>query len=980
MASGFLSGSTIATIGLTRLKKGEWKPTFGTVETRAANAPIDLQNPDEVFYIEEGVADIFSVPAPSAGGGARRYLWSIEKGETLLGFEPATVGRGHQLIAVCGPGTRLRRMALKDVDAAARKNQGVFVHIVESFVARLAGALVLRPELDVILKQSTPMALAKDKTTGTLGEMLWVKVMQGSAVFGGMPEVVLTPKDPPLPMAKGMWLQSQDDKTMLFAVSTPLALLSGEAHGGLNMIRSIFRLCVARIAELEEDSEEGRLTRKAEADERMKRQGLQNLASVLVGPTLEAALGDDDDPMVRACRIVGAIDGIEFKAPPRWESAGRVRDPLAAMCRASRVRYRRVSLRGEWWKHDAGNLLAFVDKTETPVALVYDRKGYDLVDPATMQRTRITAAVASTLNWEAYTFYRPLPDEKIDGFGLLRRAFDESRQDFRFIFWMAILSGLLALLIPIATEHMLGKIVPAALKTEAFTMLVALIGVHVGIGIFNLARAFTLVRIEGHTNASLQGAVVDRMLALPVPFFRDNPVGELAVRALSINAARQVLAGAASVTVLGAISSLMYLILLVYYNWRLSLVAVLIMIITYFWVRYFAQKAMKMERENLEVKGKVSALVFQMIMGIAKLRVAAAEGRLFAKWAEKFKMEAEYSHHSRTYQKAIKVYNDLLPLLSSFVLFWVAGYLVRNGHTIDTATFVAFNTAFGSLFASLATVSDTVVSIMGVQPIIERAKPILEAVPEVEQSKPDPGALSGRIELSHLTFAYKKDAPLILDDVSIYALPGEYIALVGPSGSGKSTTLRMLLGFENPDSGVVYYDGQDLRAVDLSGVRSQIGVVLQNSRLISGSIFDNVVGSAPLTMEDAWAAADMAGLSDDIKDLPMGMHTVVAEGGGNLSGGQQQRLLIARALVRKPRILFFDEATSALDNRVQEVVSQSLEKLNATRVVIAHRLSTIRNADRIYVMEKGKVTQVGSFDELKEQPGLFKELMARQTL
>jgi ABC-type bacteriocin/lantibiotic exporter with double-glycine peptidase domain len=220
----------------------------------------------------------------------------------------------------------------------------------------------------------------------------------------------------------------------------------------------------------------------------------------------------------------------------------------------------------------------------------------------------------------------------------------------------------------------------------------------------------------------------------------------------------------------------------------------------------------------------------------------------------------------------------------------------------------------------------------------------------------------------------------VLDDVSLEARPGEFVAVVGPSGSGKSTLLRMLLGFEKPDGGVLYYDGQDLGAVDLSAVRSQMGVVLQNSSLLSGTIFDNIVGSAPLSMEDAWAAAEMAGLSADLKALPMGMHTVVSEGGGNLSGGQRQRLLISRALVRKPRILFFDEATSALDNRVQEQVSRSLERLNATRVVIAHRLSTIRNADRIYVMQAGRVVQSGSYDELAARPGLFAELMARQTL
>jgi NHLM bacteriocin system ABC transporter ATP-binding protein len=695
---------------------------------------------------------------------------------------------------------------------------------------------------------------------------------------------------------------------------------------------------------------------------------------------LETQVSTEDTALVRACRLVGERDGIEFKGPPSWETSGRLRDPLASICRASRVRSRRVTLRGEWWKADSGNVLAFIDKTEAPVAVLYSKKGYDIIDPESMTRTRVTKANVETLNWEAYAFYRPLPDVPIDGRGLLKRIMDEARADLRFIFTMALFAGLLTLVVPLATERMLGELVPSALRNQVWVLGLALIGVHLGIALFNLTRAFTLVRLEGRSNASLQAAVIDRMLALPVPFFRDNPVGELSGRALTINAARAVLTGAAAVTVLAGVSAILYLILLVYYNWRLSLVALAMMLISLWLTWSMAKRAVAIDRENLAQQGKVASLVFQMIAGIAKLRVAAAEGRLFSKWAELFKGNTELALRARTYKNVIKMYNDLLPLLSSLALFWIAGYLVRNGYTVETASFLGFNAAYGSLFAALGQVGDTIVNIMGVRPIIERAKPILETVPEVEASKPDPGALTGRVEAAHVTFSYKKDGPLILDDVTVSAVPGEYIAIVGPSGSGKSTLFRMLLGFEHPDSGGIYYDGQDLSSVDLSGVRSQVGVVLQNSRLISGSVFDNIVGSAPLSMEDAWAAAESAGFANEIKEMPMGMHTVVSEGGGNLSGGQQQRLLIARALVRKPRILYFDEATSALDNRVQEVVTQSLERLNATRVVIAHRLSTIKNADRIYVIDKGKVTQHGTFAELGAQKGLFADLMARQRI
>jgi NHLM bacteriocin system ABC transporter ATP-binding protein len=981
--SVFSPAPSLAGSGAARARAVSWPAGQGALEERAANAPLSLDDPRQVYFVEAGSVDVFSVPESGADGlgGARRHLWTASEGEALFGFERRAGARAHVLVAVCAPGTRLRRIALADVEAMARADVRLFEALAEGLVSRLAAAMVRRPELDVLLKEGETTTLEAGKTTGVLGGLVWARHEAGTSLFAGMPDVVVGPSDPPLPLYKGMWLLAQGEEVKIGVTDSAACLASGAGFEGMTYIRSLFGTVAALVAAREEQDELDRLARKARSEREMRQKGLAGLAAVLGEMPLEASLGGDESPLLRACRVVAEQDGIVLRPPPSWEMTGRVRDPLAAICRASRVRSRRVTLRGEWWNTDSGHLLGFVEKTETPVALLRRPKGgYDMLDPAEMTRTPVDAKVAATLNWESYTFYRPLPDQPIQGRGLVSRIAEEARPELRFIVIMAVCAGLLTLLVPIATKRMLGDIVPNALKLQVWSLGLALAGVQAGIALFNLTRAFTLARVEGRSNASLQAAVVDRMLALPVPFFRDNPVGELAGRALSVNAARAVLTGSAAVSVLAGISSILYFILLVYYNWRLALLALVIMLLSLWLVVSIAKKAARDERENLSVQGKVNALVYQMINGIAKLRVAAAEGRLFSLWAALFKQNAELNYRARHHKNVIKVFNGQLSFLSSLLLFGVAGYLVRNGHELDTATFVAFNAAFGALFGSLTQLSDTVVSIMAVSPIIERAGPILETVPEVQATKPDPGSLTGRIEAFHLRFGYKKDGPLVLDDVSLHAMPGEYVAVVGPSGSGKSTTFRMLLGFERPDSGVIYYDGQDLGSVDLSGVRSQVGVVLQNSRLIKGSVFDNIVGSAPLSMEDAWAAAAMAGLEDEIREMPMGMHTVVAEGGANLSGGQQQRLLIARALVRKPRILYFDEATSALDNRVQEQVTSSLDRLNATRIVIAHRLSTIRNADRIYVMDKGKVVQAGGFDELAGQPGLFADLMARQKL
>ena len=371
-------------------------------------------------------------------------------------------------------------------------------------------------------------------------------------------------------------------------------------------------------------------------------------------------------------------------------------------------------------------------------------------------------------------------------------------------------------------------------------------------------------------------------------------------------------------------------------------------------------------------------------MVFAKLRVAAAEERAFATWAEKYSQKTKLTNGIQRINDAVSTFNEALPLISSVLLFWFAILFIQiaqakgNPTSLTAGTFLAFYAAFGIFISGVTDLSNTLTDILGIVPLWERAKSIVQAPTEYDPNRTDSGGLAGRVVLDRINFRYGEDGPPILDNVSIQANPGEFIALVGPSGSGKSTLFRLLLGFEMPQSGTVYYDGQDLAGLDVISVRRQLGVVLQNGRVQQSSIFDNIACGALITLKEAWKAAEMAGLAEDIQQMPMGMHTVVSEGGSNLSGGQRQRLLIARALIGKPKIILMDEATSALDNRTQAVVTQSLETLSATRIVIAHRLSTIRHADRIYVLEAGRVVQAGSFAELIEQEGLFARLVARQ--
>jgi ATP-binding cassette subfamily C protein len=499
--------------------------------------------------------------------------------------------------------------------------------------------------------------------------------------------------------------------------------------------------------------------------------------------------------------------------------------------------------------------------------------------------------------------------------------------------------------------------------------------------LLHLTRSVALIRIEGRMSATLQAAVWDRLLTLPVGFFRGYTAGNLAERAMGIDAIRQVLSGTTVAALLGIIFSVFNFAILFAYDavlagWATLLVAVALAVtVGAGWLQLRHQR--QLSRKQAENSG----MVLQFLTGISKLRVAGAEVQAFGMWARRFAEQRRLRFAVRRIGVGLAAFNAAFPVVASLVIFAAAsGRLdAPSGETaLRTGDLLAFLAAFSALMGAMVATSSALVGALAVIPHYENASPILLAEPESDSDRADPGTLSGEIEVQHLRFRYGGDGPYVLDGLSLRVRPGEFVALVGASGSGKSTLLRLLLGFETPESGSVYFDGQELGGLDVLAVRRQVGVVLQNGRLMPGDIFSNIVGSSLCTLDDAWEAARMAGLDEDVRAMPMGMHTVVSEGGSTLSGGQRQRLLIARAVVTRPRILLFDEATSALDNRTQAVVGDSLSRLQATRLVIAHRLSTIVDADRICVVQEGRIVQTGSYDALMREAGPFAELARRQ--
>lgn len=959
------------------------EPAWEGEEIRVSgNSPLPLDSGREAWLVEEGTVEVFAVPAGAAG--PRTHLCTIPAGGMLCGAEPEGAELG--LLAVGHGGTRLRRLpaaALRDLardpvraaDLAARLD--AWLAALPAEIPRPAAPKVfaeLRPGEEVQLDEA-------GRAARTLEGVAWVRHLSGVSSLLGDERLALTGGDL-IPVPEGLWLVSAG-AVRLSALGTADLLGGEDLWRGLARFHRLVLDLLALQRERTEQQERERLGRKVDLDRSSLQGAYARLASVLRPPSRRApALDETPDPLLAACRLVGQVQGLELRARPDWETGPKQGDRLAQICNASRIRSRRVILRDDWWRRDNGPLVAFrfldaEQKVRRPVALLpTSPRSYELVDPVERTRVPVDAAVADSLAGDAHMFYPPLPERPVTRGDLLRLAVEGRRDDLLTIFLMGLAGGLLGLLMPILTGQVFGNLIPSADRSQLLQVTLALIVAALAGSTFQVTRSIALLRLGGKADGTVQSAVWDRLLSLPVAFFRRYTVGDLANRSLGINAIREMLMGNVLTLVLGAVFSVFSFALLFYYSWRLALLATGLVALFMAVTAGLVWLQLRHQRPLLELQGRIASLLFGLINGISKLRVAGAEARAYARWADRFAEQRRRTFAAQRAANAQTAFNAVYGVLTSLAIFAVVG--LTTAEAMPIGEFLAFNAAFGQFLAAALSLVGVFSSVLTMVPIYERLQPILETLPEVDESKAEPGELSGEIEFSHVSFRYQTDGPLILDDVSFRAGPGEFIALVGPSGAGKSTALRLLLGFEKPTSGSIYFDGQDLAGLAVQSVRRQIGVVLQTGRPMAGSLFSNIVGSSNLGMDDAWEAARMAGLEEDIKAMPMGMHTVVSEGAETFSGGQKQRILIARAVVNRPRIVLFDEATSALDNRTQEIVSRSLERLKATRIVIAHRLSTIVNADRIYVMESGRVVEEGTYQELLRNNGPFARLAERQ--
>ncbi|GAA6621852.1 NHLP bacteriocin export ABC transporter permease/ATPase subunit [Scytonema sp. NUACC26] len=960
------------------------------------NEPILLDDHQTIWVVKSGSLALFTIEVKHGiAEGSRRYLFSVGANEAMFSTVPSSQDEVRQILAVSMEETELIRVPIEDFSKWIVNGDRQAITFVENWIHRLSSVLsdVTAPTIPVQPEGINYFSLGSgDIFQPQHDTVTWVQIQQGCVNLMGFEELPLLPLSGMLPLDSKMWLQATDE-VELSSENISVIQDADTLADSLALLATYFLDYIKLLEQQEMSAELRRFQEKERLNYQVMQETLGELSSVLqqkktVFYPVVTPTDDPDQALLIAAGAVGRALGVTIRPPAKSEDIKRVQDPLEAIARASQIRMRRIALTDRWWKKDSGPMLTYTMEDNHPVALlpVADNR-YQIFDPVEQTRTPVNTRTTSKLVPNAYVFYRPLPNKKLKTWDLLRFALQGHAKELIVILFTGIATTLLGMLTPTATAILIDNAIPDAKQELLMQIGLGLLAAAFGSTIFQLTQGFAIIRLETFADASTQAAVWDRLLNLRASFFRQYSIGDLNSRVNAVSQIREKLSSTVLKTIFSSLFSLLNLGLLFYYNVSLALIACVVAVVNIVVTIVSGILTLHKVRPLLEIEGEISGVMVQLIDGVAKLRVAGAEARAFAYWGKQYSQQLKLMLSTQGIEDFLTVTNKVLPPLTNAVLFWFAVQTLNatsgqqpNGGALSTGTFLAFNAAYGTFINGATSLSSTVVDVLEVLPLWNRAQPILLATPELNSSKSDPGKLSGRVIVDHVVFRYGDDGPLTLDDVSIRAEPGEFIAIVGPSGSGKSTLFRLLLGFDFPESGTIYYDGQDLTGLDVNAMRRQLGVVMQNSRMMSGSIFENIASGALVTMDEAWEAARASGLADDIEAMPMGMHTVVSEGGTNLSGGQRQRLLIARALVLKPRILLFDEATSALDNRTQAIVSQSLERLQVTRIAIAHRFSTIRNANRIYVLQNGRVVQQGSFEQLTNQQGLFAQLVARQML
>ena len=960
----------------------------GTSVPCAGNLPVELDDPDSVWFIDQGAVNLFLVEfRDGVEQAAPQHLLRRESGWLLPGVAPDERDRDENttlgLIAKGLPGTLLKRLPasmLSEVHPAElAKQTDTWLTAITDTLSRIASRL------------PRPTALAEPGLTRTLAPctlsvrhgVVWVsEPPRGAGLYMDIVDPAELaeaggPREAMIPLTRTSWL-TLFDETTLTGESTETLAQRGmllPALASFHAVAFALERLNRRLAVVDDANLERARTTSRRTAEKAARQRLFNIYDLPIDRDADV----EDTALADALEMIGRHEGIDFQIPAR---AGPSDGPigLVDILDASGVRARRVRLKeeGAWWHGDSNALLAFRAEDGQPVALLPGRFGrYREIDPVSKRSVRMTAERAGALGEEAWMFYRPLPPGNVKPADLLGIALHGAAGDLARLVIAGLPGGLIKLLPALALGFVadqatgggsVGAIYAGAVAVAAFGVLGALL---------HLLQNMAVMRLEGRSASRLEAAFWDRLMRLPPSVLHRHPAGDLAMSGMTFQNLRDGLQGIVADSLLSIVFMLPVFGVIFFYDATLGIIALAFNLASLLIVVVLGLRQIAPYGRMIGAARRVAGRLFQIVGGIAKLRVENAEGSAFAIWARDYREQKRAEIELDAIEGHSRAFGAALPFLAAGALLFAV--MAVGERTVPVGDFLVVYTVFIAFQSAIARLGESLGAVAAMLPAFDQMRPLLAAVPKTEVGGEPVEFLGGDILFDRVSFRYDPDGPLILDDVTIRARPGEFIAIAGESGAGKSTLFRLALGLDRPTAGAVYYDGRDLRHLNLKQVRRKIGAVPQSVGLHPLDLWDNVVSHHDkVTTNDVWAAVRTAELENEIRSMPMGMMTMVGNSGTVLSGGESQRVTIARSVVGRPRIMLFDEATNWLDNESQAKVMGNLTALTSTRVVIAHRLSTLVQADRIYVLQAGRVVQSGSFDELMEVDGVFNELVKRQ--
>lgn len=998
----------------------------GTLIELPLNYRLLLHDEESVLWIEEGEIDLFALEPlrqqleilkskfseiakehqPFLGDkiqGGLHFLRNIHQHSLLLSFASQFKVGKPIVTLVANQLTKLRKLSVSFLCSVLEKHPEwqpqVDKHIHE-WVSHLAPIFLYRPtpkyliplEIGKERKFTADTSIAPVQAEFEEEKIVWMQIQQGAIEICGMQTLTLKQGAYFYPLAHSTWFQTTEESCLSALCIHPILSNSLCKEGLLlfhsHVIDALFfnKLTKGKI-------ELNKIKQQSHLDAVAFRESLNHLSNLFSQEDRQFPLIGTNH-IYLACQLIGNTLNLKFTPLPdeHTRKFSTVGDYVYALCLHSHIHSRQVTLIDNWWEHELGPLLCFHSEEQYPIALLPNPKGgYHFILPESPEKGVFDPTLFPYLQPTAYLFYRSFPDkEKLTGREVGKFAAKNKGKDLVLFLFFGFLATLVAACIPFISRQLFAVAIPNLDYVILAQSGMALLLIAVTAMVFSLSREYLNLRLQTLVDMEVSSALWQRVLKLPTHFFRKFNVGDLFNRIQIMPQMRRIFSGPMLRELLVGIFSCVYLVPMFYFNSKLAWIGLGVIACGVTILGIAATYLYSLSKERLVTVGALYGKIFQTLMGINAIRTYGCENRFFSNWEKLFSKNKRLEWKMTKWQNLISVVNTMISPISLLFIYATMMIIIKTkmeagpeasgseeADAFRVGDFMGFYFAFTAFTAAIISCFNQIIQLLNIFPIWEQSKVYLESSLE-STDRSQPGELKGEIKVDHLFFRYASDASLILKDVSIHANPGEFIGIVGHSGCGKSTLMRLLIGFETAESGAIYFDGRDLATLDLQEVRKQMGIVLQNSAILDGTIRDNVMTGGMYKDEQIMQALSLAGFTKDLASMPMGLDTVLMNGGGTLSGGQRQRILIARALVGNPKILIFDEATSALDNQTQELISQNLERMNMTRIAIAHRLSTIRNANCIYVMHQGKVMDFGTFKELASRKGIFYDLLMRQ--